>query len=95
MPLNIIFVVFNQMMLLISNYFVLFKPKYQDKMKELLAEPSNQLQLDDTSGSIAWAPDDVFAKVMGKERKGHIHGVGFGSSPSGRSSKSALMDLQI
>ena len=83
MPLNIIFVVFNQLMLLISNYFVLFKPKYQDKMKELLVEPSNQLQSDDTSGSIAWASNDVFAKVMGKECKGRIHGVGFGPSPSG------------
>ena len=71
----IIFFVFNQMILLISNYFVLFKPNYQDKMKELLAKPSNQLQSDDTSGCIAWAPDDVFAKVMGKERKGRICGV--------------------
>ena len=95
MLLNIIFVVLNQMMLLISNYFVLFKPNYQDKMKELLAKPSNQLQSDDTSGSIAWAPDDVFAKVMGKERKGRIRGVGFGPSPSGRRSKSALTVLQI
>ena len=82
-------------MLLISNYFVLFKPNYQDKMKELWAEPSNQLQSSDTSGSIAWAQDDVFAKVMGKERKCRIRGVGFGPSPSGRSSKSALTDLQI
>ena len=95
MLLNIIFVLFNQMMLLISNYFVLFKPKYQDKMKELLAKPSNQLQSDDISGSIAWAPDNVFAKVMGKERKGQIRGVGFGPSPSGQSSKSAITDLQI
>ena len=64
-------------------------------MKELLAEPSNQLQLqsDDISGNIAWAPDDVLAKVMGKERKGRIRGVGFGPSPSGRSSKSAITDL--
>ena len=91
----IIFVVFNQMILLISNYFVLFKPNYQDKMKELVAKPSNQLQSDDTSGSIAWALDDVFAKVMGKERKGRICGVRFGQSPSGRSSKSALTNLQI
>ena len=83
------------MILLISNYFVLFKPNYQDKMKELLAKPLNQLQSDDTSGSIAWAPDDVFAKVMGKERKGRICGIRFGQSPSGRSSKSALTDLQI
>ena len=52
-------------------------------MKELLVEPSNQLQSLDTSGSIAWAPDDVFAKVMGKECKGCICGVGFGPSPSG------------
>ena len=95
MPLNIIFVVFNQLMLLISNYFVLFKPKYQDKMKVLLVEPSNQLQSSNTSGSIAWAPDDVFAKVMGKEHKGRICGVGFDPSPSSRSSKSALTDLQI
>nr|POE59603.1 hypothetical protein CFP56_15805 [Quercus suber] len=64
-------------------------------MKELLAEPSNQLQSSDTSGSIAWALDDVFAKVMGKERKGHICGVGFGPSLSGRSGKSAFTDLQI
>ena len=63
-------------------------------MKELLAEPSNQLQ-SDTSGSIAWALDDVFAKVMGKERKGRICGVGFGPSPSGQSSKSSLTNLQI
>ncbi|XP_030924792.1 uncharacterized protein LOC115951783 [Quercus lobata] len=66
-----------------------------DKRKELLAEPSNQLQSSDISGSIAWAPDDVFAKVMGKECKGRIRRVGFGPSLSGRSSKSALTDLQI
>ncbi|KAL0001834.1 hypothetical protein SO802_015615 [Lithocarpus litseifolius] len=35
------------------------------------------------------------AKVMGKERKGRIRGIGFGPSPSGQSSKSALTDLQI
>ena len=64
-------------------------------MKELLVESLNQLQSDDTSGSIAWAPDNVFAKVMGKERKGQIRGVGFGPSPSGQSSKSAITDLQI
>ena len=52
-------------------------------MKELLAEPSNQLESSDTSGSIAWAPNDVFAKVMGKDRKCRIRGVGFGPSPSG------------
>ena len=71
------------MILLISNCFVLFKSKYQDKMKELLVDPSNQLQSSNTSGSIAWSSDDVFAKVMGKEHKGCIRGVGFSPSPSG------------
>ncbi|XP_050290426.1 uncharacterized protein LOC126728677 [Quercus robur] len=66
-----------------------------DKMKELLANPSNQLKSSDISGSIAWSLDDVFAKVMGKERKGRIRGVGFGPRPSGQSSKSALTDIQI
>ena len=92
---NIISVILNKRMLLISNFLVLFKPKYQEKMKELLADPSNQLQSSNTSGSIAWSTDDVFAKVMGKERKGRIRGVGFGPSPSGRSSKSALMGIEI
>ncbi|KAL0007164.1 hypothetical protein SO802_008666 [Lithocarpus litseifolius] len=65
-----------------------------DKMKELLVNPSNQLQSSDTTGSIARAPDDVFAKVMGKEHKGRIRGVGFGPSPGGRSSKSALTEIE-
>ena len=83
------------MMLLISNFFVLFNPNIRKKMKELLADPSNQLQSFDTSGSIAWSTDDVFTKVMGKERKCCIRGVGFGPSPSGRSSKSDLTSIQI
>ena len=32
---------------------------------------------------------------MGKEHKGRIRGVGFGPSPSGRSSKSALTNVEI
>ena len=65
-------------------------------MKELLADPSNQLQSFDTSGSIAWSIDDVYAQVTGKECKVCIHGVGFGPSPSARSSKStALTDSQV
>ena len=53
------------------------------------------MQSSDTSESIAWSIDDVFAKVMGKERKGHIHGVGLGPTPSGQSSKTALTDSEI
>nr|POE96635.1 hypothetical protein CFP56_62987 [Quercus suber] len=43
-----------------------------DKMKELLADPFNQLQSSDTSDSIAWLTDDMNAQVMYKERKGFI-----------------------
>ena len=64
-------------------------------MKELLVDPSNQLQSSDITGSIAWSTDDMFAKVMGKERKSRIHGVGFGPTPSGQSSKIALTDSEI
>ena len=64
-------------------------------MKDLLDDSSNHLQSSDTTGTIVWSTEDVFAKVMGKERKGRIRGVGFGPSPSGRSSKSALTDIEI
>ncbi|KAK9998011.1 hypothetical protein SO802_017614 [Lithocarpus litseifolius] len=37
----------------------------------------------------------MFAKVIGKEHKGRIRGVGFGPNPSGRSSKSALTAIKI
>ena len=81
---------------MISNFFfVLSKPKYQDKMKELLDDSWNQLQSSNMSSSIAWSTDDVFAKVMCKERKGCTRAVGFGPSPSGRSSKSALTNIEI
>ena len=64
-------------------------------MKELLVDPSNQLQSSDINGSIAWSTNDVFAKVMGKECKGHIHEVGFGPSPSGQSTKTAFTDSEM
>ena len=64
-------------------------------MKELFSDLSNQLQSSNATGSIAWSTDDVFAKVMDMECKGCVCGVGFDPYPSGRSSKSALTDLQI
>ena len=80
---------------MISNFFLFCSNSYQDKMKDLLVDPKNQLQSSDTSGSILWSRDDVFAKVMGKEHKGRIRGVGFGPTPSGQSSKTALTDSEI
>ena len=70
---SILYMLWGHFNYMISNYFfVLSKPKYQDKMKELLVELSNQLQSSDTSGSIAWSTNDVFAKVMGKDSWGRI-----------------------
>ena len=60
-----------------------------------MADLSNQLQSSDISGSITWSTDDVFAKVIGKERKGRICGVEFGPTPRCRSSKSAFTDIEI
>ena len=34
---------------------------------------------------ILWFTNDAFAQVMGKERCGHVRGVGFGPTPTGRS----------
>ena len=77
---------------MISNFFCFVQTQISGKNEGIV---SNHLQSSDISGSIAWSTNDVFAKVMGKERKCHIRGVGFGPSPSGRSSKSAFMDFQI
>ena len=34
---------------------------------------------------ILWSTDDAFAQVMDKERCGHVRGVSFGPTPTGRS----------
>uniref|UniRef100_A0A7N2MTU2 Uncharacterized protein n=1 Tax=Quercus lobata TaxID=97700 RepID=A0A7N2MTU2_QUELO len=48
-------------------------------------------------GGILWSKDDAYARVMGLERSGHVRGVGFGLTPSGRNgenlSQSALTPL--
>ncbi|XP_075645873.1 uncharacterized protein LOC142617065 [Castanea sativa] len=42
----------------------------------------------DLTGSILWAPDDVYAQVFGNECNGHVQGVGFGPTPSMHPAKS-------
>ena len=64
-------------------------------MNELLVDLLNLLQSFNTTGSITCSTDDVFVKVMGKEHKGYIRGVGFGPTPSGQGSKIALTDSEI
>ena len=56
----------------------------QARMKEILNEEFTPLQ-GESSGGILWSKDDLFARVMGPERSGHVRGVGFGQTPSGRS----------
>ena len=40
------------------------------------------MQSFDLTGSIPWAPDDVYAQVFANERNGLVQGVGFGPTPS-------------
>ena len=37
-----------------------------------------------TSG-VLWSKDNAYGQVFGPERHEHVHGVGFGITPSGRS----------
>ncbi|KAF3961543.1 hypothetical protein CMV_013856 [Castanea mollissima] len=59
-----------------------------EKINELLSESSNRVQSSDLTGSISWAPDDVYAQVFGNERNGRVRGVGFGPTPSMHPAKS-------
>lgn len=54
------------------------------RMKEILNEEGTPLQ-GESSGGILWSKDDAFARVIGPERSGRVHGVGFGRTSLGRS----------
>ena len=60
-----------------------------------MSEPSNRLQSTDLTGSIAWAPNDIYSQVFGNERNGRVRGVGFGPTPSGRTVKNAAAITHI
>ena len=56
-------------------------------MNELMSDPSTQLDCTSSSRSIAWAPNDVYSQVKGKEHSGRVYGLGFGPTPSGQNTK--------
>ncbi|KAK9988781.1 hypothetical protein SO802_029020 [Lithocarpus litseifolius] len=58
-------------------YSILHTYKDGSTVNPVVQGKMDQLQSSDPSGSIAWSLDNVFAKVMGKERKCRIRGVGF------------------
>ncbi|XP_075650796.1 uncharacterized protein LOC142621360 [Castanea sativa] len=66
-----------------------------EKINELLSESSNRVQSSDLTGSISWAPDDVYAQVFGNERNGRVRGVGFGPTPSMHPAKSTPAIAQV
>ncbi|KAL0002703.1 hypothetical protein SO802_016484 [Lithocarpus litseifolius] len=66
-----------------------------EKINELLIESSNCVQSSDLTGSIAWAPDDVYAQVFGNERNGHVRGVRFGPTLSMHPAKSTPSIAQV
>uniref|UniRef100_A0A2N9GHY8 Uncharacterized protein n=1 Tax=Fagus sylvatica TaxID=28930 RepID=A0A2N9GHY8_FAGSY len=65
------------------------------RMNELMSDPSTQLDCTSSSGSIAWAPNDVYSQVKGPEHSGRVRGLGFGPTPSGRNTKTKIMGLRI
>uniref|UniRef100_A0A2N9GGJ5 Uncharacterized protein n=1 Tax=Fagus sylvatica TaxID=28930 RepID=A0A2N9GGJ5_FAGSY len=64
-------------------------------MNELMSDPSTQLDCTSSSGSIAWAPNDVYSQVKGPEHSGRVRGLGFGPTPFGRNTKTKIMGLRI
>ena len=64
-------------------------------MNELMSDPSTQLDCTSSSGSIAWAPNDVYSQVKGPEHSGRVRGLGFGPTPSGQNTKTKIMGLRI
>lgn len=57
-----------------------------DRMAALLNDQHIRLEGEIDHG-ILWSKDDAYAQVMGRpERPGRVRGVGFGITPSGRSS---------
>uniref|UniRef100_A0A2N9IA69 DUF4218 domain-containing protein n=1 Tax=Fagus sylvatica TaxID=28930 RepID=A0A2N9IA69_FAGSY len=64
-------------------------------MNELMSDPSTQLDCTSSSGSIAWAPNDVYSQVKGPEHSGRVRGLGFGPTPSGRNTKTKITGLRI
>ena len=75
-------VILNLLTMLISNVLLCSNFEYQEKINELLSESLNRVQSSDLTGTIAWAPDEVYAQVFGNECSGHVWGVGFGPTPS-------------
>ncbi|XP_062163362.1 uncharacterized protein LOC133870292 [Alnus glutinosa] len=44
-----------------------------------------------TQGTISWDPNDVYSKVFGKEKPGHVRGLGKGIPPKSSAWTSSLM----
>ena len=88
-------VILNLLTLLISNVLLCSNFEYQEKINELLSESLNRVQSSDLTGSIAWAPDEVYAQVFGNECNGHVRGVGFGPNPSIHPTKNTPTIAQV
>ena len=58
-------------------------------------QPSN-LEPNENEG-IAWAPNDIYAQVMGLEKRGRVRGVGFGPNLSNKSggTRSTLRGIRM
>ena len=88
-------VILNLLTMLISNVLLCSNFEYQEKINELLSESLNRVQSSNLTGSIAWAPDEVYAQVFGNESNGHVRGVGFGPTPSIHPTKNTPTIAQV
>ena len=64
-------------------------------MNELMSDPSTQLDCTSSSGSIAWAPNDIYSQGKGPEYSSRVSELGFGPTPSSRNTKTKITGLQI
>ncbi|XP_042958076.1 uncharacterized protein LOC122293605 [Carya illinoinensis] len=51
------------------------------EMEELLTQDTNSIEMR-SGGTMTWASDDVYSKVMGPEWPGCVRGLGFGPTPT-------------
>ncbi|XP_035542855.1 uncharacterized protein LOC118345308, partial [Juglans regia] len=59
------------------------------EMEELLTQDTTPIEMR-SGGTMTWASDDVYSKVMGPERPGRVRGLGFGPTPTRQTCQHSL-----
>ncbi|KAF5454657.1 hypothetical protein F2P56_024305 [Juglans regia] len=59
------------------------------EMEELLTQDTTSIEMG-SGGTMTWASDDIYSKVMGPERPGRVRGLGFGPTPKRQTCQHSL-----